>query len=310
VGTGPAAGRRRHDPLPERPRPPAPSSLDLHTHSLRSDGVLTPRALVDAAAAAGVRLLALADHDTLAGYRELVAPGADPLPLELVSAVEINAVARGLDLPDGELHILGYGMDPDDDRFEATIARQRDARRTRFERVVTRLRELGLPIDDQVARLDPSDDDALGRPTIGRCLVEAGHATSVDDAFRRLIGRGGPAYIPREGLGPTEAIDAIRAAGGIAALAHFGEAPARRAIVVELQHAGLRGLEVYYRAFDAPTVAAVGAVATELGLLPTGGSDYHGDTGSYGEQHAALWVPPEVGTGLLEALSTPEGATR
>ena len=101
-------------------------------------------------------------------------------------------------------------MDLDDEAFEATLAAQRAARRVRFERTVARLREIGLPIDDQVARLDPDDDDALGRPTIARALIAAGFATSVEDAFRRLIGWGGPAYVPREGLGPREAIEAIR----------------------------------------------------------------------------------------------------
>ena len=148
-----------------------------------------------------------------------------PAPIELITGVEINALARGIPLQDGELHILGFGMDLDDEAFEAALAAQRAARRVRFERTVARLREIGLPIDDQVAGLDPDDDDALGRPTIARALIAAGFATSVEDAFRRLIGWGGPAYVPREGMGPREAIEAIRDAGGLPVLAHFSEAP-------------------------------------------------------------------------------------
>jgi 3',5'-nucleoside bisphosphate phosphatase len=108
--------------------------------------------------------------------------------------------------------------------------------------------------------------------------------------------------VPRTGLGPVEAIDAIRAAGGLPVLAHFSEAPARVDVLQELVDAGLGGLEVYYRSFDSATVFAVGEVAAALGLAATGGSDYHGDTGTYAEAHAGLWVPPEVGQGLRQRL--------
>src|SRR5207244_3834746 len=134
-------------------------------------------------------------------------------------------LSRGIQLADGELHILGFGMDPDDDTLEAALAQQRAARRQRFERTVARLREIGLGIDDQIAHVDLTRDDALGRPTIGRALIAAGYATSVEDAFRRLIGWGGPAYVQREGMGPRQAIDAIGAAGGVPVLAHFSAAP-------------------------------------------------------------------------------------
>ena len=299
--------RRRHDPLPpagpERVAPPSPSTIDLHTHTTRSDGVMAPAALLAAAAAAGVRLLALTDHDTLAGYREVVATGAVPAGLTLVPGVEINAiVTRDLGLWEGELHILGFGMDAGDAAFEATLAAQRARRRERFERTVARLRELDLAIDGHILDVSASDDDAVGRPTVARALKEAGHAESVDDAFSRLLGWGKPGYVPRSGLGPVEAIEAIRAAGGLAVLAHFGEAPARVEVVRELADAGLGGLEVYYRSFDATTVFAVGEVASALGFVPTGGSDYHGDTSTYAEAHAGLWVPPEVGERLLEGL--------
>jgi len=285
--------------------PPGPSAVDLHTHSTRSDGVLEPGVLVDAAVAVGVRVLALTDHDTLAGYREVVA-GEVPAGLTLVPGVEINAlVTRDLGLWEWELHILGFGMDPDDAAFEAVLVSQREARRVRFDRTVARLRDIGLPIDDQVAALDVGTDDALGRPTIARALMAAGFASSVEDAFSRIIGHGSPGYVRREGLGPESAIAAIAAAGGIPVLAHFREAPARLNVLRELVAAGLRGLEVYYRSFDAPTVEAVGAVARSLGLIATGGSDYHGDLGSYADAHAGLWVPAEVGEVLLRTLGVP-----
>ena len=209
-----------------------------------------------------------------------------PAPIELITGVEINALSRGIALQDGELHILGFGMDLHDEAFEAALAKQRAARRIRFEQTIARLREIGMPIDDQLAGLNPDDDDALGRPTIARALIAAGFATSVEDAFRRLIGWGNPAYVPREGMGPREAIAAILAAGGIPVLAHFSEAPDQVPLLRELKELGLAGLEVYYRTFLPETVAVVAAVAAELGLLATGGSDYHGDLMSYAEAHA------------------------
>lgn len=301
----PPRGRRRHDPhaVREAAAPPQPSTVDLHAHSTRSDGVLEPERLLADVAAAGVTTFSLTDHDTLAGYRELVAAGAVPDGMRLIPGVEINAlVTRDLGLWEGELHILGFGMDPDDDAFEAVLAGQRSARRTRFARTVERLRELGLPIDAQVAELAVGDDDALGRPTLARALIAAGFATSVEDAFERILGHGAPGYIRRAGLEPEGAIAAIRAAGGLPVLAHFREAPTRMDIVRELIDAGLGGLEVHYRSFDAATVEAMAAVASDVGLVATGGSDYHGDVGSYAESHRRLWVPPAIGERLVAGL--------
>lgn len=305
AGQGRRSAARRHDltPPPDPVVPPGPSPVDLHAHSTRSDGVLEPNELLAAVAAAGVRTFSLTDHDTLAGYRALVAERAVPTGVELLPGVEINAVVQDrADLWESELHILGFGMDPDDEVFEAALADQRGRRRQRFERTVTRLRELGRPIDAQLDATPLGSDDALGRPTIARALIAAGFAETVEDAFQRLIGRGCPAYVPRDGLGPAAAIAAIRAAGGLASLAHFREGITKPDVVRELVETGLRGLEVHYRSFDRPTTDAMRGLAGELRLLPTGGTDYHGDTGTYAESHAQLWVPLEVGTDLVASL--------
>ena len=298
-------GRGRRAPLVGRIVPPEPSVVDLHTHTTRSDGLLEPRALVANAAAAGIRTLAITDHDTLAGYRDVVAPGGLQLPagLALIAGVEINAVGGGFDVPDGELHLVGLGVDPDDEPFVQALAEQRGGRRRRFERMTARLRAAGLAVDAQLADLDMTHDDALGRPTLARALVAAGFAVGVQDAFARFVGRGGPGYVPREGLGPLEAIRAIRAAGGIPVLAHFSAAPSRRVLLQELIDAGLGGLEVHHRSFDAATVSAVEAVARDLGLLASGGTDYHGDDESYAEAIAETWVPPAIAAGVLAALA-------
>jgi predicted metal-dependent phosphoesterase TrpH len=299
--------RRRHDDAYDPVIPPGSSTIDLHTHTVRSDGVLEPAALVTAAADAGVRLMAITDHDDLSAYRDLTRPGAVPLPtgLMLLPGVEINCLTTGLpELWESELHVLGLGIDPANEALEATLAEQRERRRVRFDRTLERLRELGLGVDDVAAELGFGEIQSLGRPTVARLLQAKGHVTSVEDGFARLLGRGKPAYIPREGIGPLEAIAAIDDAGGLAVLAHFSEAAERIPVVRELADAGLGGLEVFYRTFDRETVAEVGTVAAELGLVPTGGSDYHGDTGTYAEAHAQLWVPPEVGERLAAALGT------
>jgi predicted metal-dependent phosphoesterase TrpH len=301
---------KRHDPLAPEGRviPPDPSTIDLHAHTDRSDGVLAPVDLVAAAFDAGVRIFALTDHDTLAGYRDTISAGVVPAGMTLLTGVEINAlVTRDIGLWEGELHILGFGMDPGDEAFEAVLMDQRDQRRRRFDRTIARLRELDMPIEAQVSDLRASDDDALGRPTIARALMAAGHASSVEDAFSRWLGHGAPAYIRRDGLEPDGAIRAIVAAGGVPVLAHFREAPTRIELLRELIDVGLAGLEVHYRSFDRETTTAVAEVARRLGLLMTGGTDYHGDLGTYAEAHASLWVPPAVGDRLIGRLDQGAG---
>jgi len=293
----------RHHAGASRFTPPSPSTVDLHTHTLRSDGLLTPTELVGAAAAAGVRLLAITDHDTLAGVREL-RRGVLPARLELVAGIEINTVVEHRDqVMEGEVHVLGLGVDPDDDALEAALSRQRDARRVRFDRMVGKLRDQGVPIDAALEGLPATtDEDALGRPRLARALIKCGYATSVEDAFRQHLSRGRPAYVPRQGLGPREAIRAIRDAGGLASLAHYAEASDHLLWVRALIEMGLNGLEVYYRAYDQETVANLHRIATDLRLVMTGGTDYHGDRETYAEAHAELWFPPQDAPAVFDAL--------
>ncbi len=280
--------------------------VDLHTHSRRSDGVLEPAALVAAAAAAGVRLLALTDHDTLAGVRELLGPGALPLPpgFELVAGIELSTTAGA----DRELHLLGYGLDPDDEGLEARLASLRAERRRRFERIVDRLRAIGFPIDEALAGFDLAAIDALGRPTIARALVAAGHASSVADAFERFLGRGGPAYVPRPKLDPAAAIGLVREAGGFAVLAHPADVLPDDRLLAALAGAGLAGLEVYYRGYSPEVVATLAATARRHRLLATGGTDFHGDDGPYDLAARGIEVPLVVGRRFRTALGLRAGA--
>ena len=285
--------------------PPERSTADFHTHTLRSDGILTPGELVTAAHAAGVKLLAITDHDTLAGVRELRRSGEIPEGLEVVPGIEINTVVAGQDhVGEGEVHVLGIGVDPDDEALEAALAKQRNARRSRFDKMVIRLRDLGAPIDGALDTLpDTTDEDALGRPRIARALIQCGWAESVEDAFQKHLSRGRPAYVPREGLGPRDAIAAIRSAGGIASLAHYAEAPDNVPFMRELIELGLNAMEVHYRAYNLPTVTTLKRIAGELRLLPTGGTDYHGDRETYADAHAQLWLPADIAGGVGSALA-------
>jgi predicted metal-dependent phosphoesterase TrpH len=290
-----------------------PNRIDLHCHTRRSDGVLDPFVLYGQMRDYGMRLVAVTDHDTLAGYLELRAAGLGAVPSsvgpQLIPAVEINSIAdevlerHGLGRDGEELHIVGLGVDPDEPALADTLARQRDGRRRRIELTLRRLAEEGMPVDRELEGLAIAVDDSIGRPHVARALVLAGHAESVDDAFARLIGYGAPGYVPRQGIGTREAIESIRRAGGLPVLAHSPSAPDRPEVIDELQGWGLRGIEVYYRTFASETVERMAAFAQERGLLPSGGSDYHGDTMGYAEAQATTFVPNEVGERLLEAFA-------
>jgi predicted metal-dependent phosphoesterase TrpH len=294
------------EPQPDWPK----NTVDLHTHTDRSDGVMPPADLYAAMAAAGLEVVAISDHDTLAGYRGLrEAIGAGLAGPQLIPAVEINSIAdrelieMGIELEEGELHILGYGVNADDASFEKILEGQRGARKTRLLMIIDALRALGKPIDDQISPILNSDE-ALGRPHIARAMVAAGYVESVQQAFDEWIDRNGPAYVPRQGVHSRTAIDAITAAGGLPVLAHYPAAPEQPQLIKLLMGWGLRGLEVYYRRFTPPNVAKMAALASSLSIVATGGSDYHGDGMTYAEAQATTFVPREVADRLLAATAT------
>lgn len=292
---------------------PLRNRIDLHTHTARSDGVLEPAELYRQMRAWGSTLVAITDHDTLAGVRELLASAqadrAAAMGPRLIVGVEINTLADAevaALLPGSddalELHILGLGVDPDDARLEARLATQRVARRERLERTLDRLDAMGLPVRAHLPT-PPGGIDALGRPHVARALVAAGHALSVDDAFARYLEPGAVAYVRRVGMSTREAIAAIASAGGLPVLAHapwIMEAPA---LLGRLLSWGLGGLEVHYAGWPPEVVDAMAQRAAAHGLLATGGSDFHGDRGDYASAQALVHVPDAVGVALSAALA-------
>jgi predicted metal-dependent phosphoesterase TrpH len=290
---------------------PRRSHIDLHTHTARSDGVLEPTELYAQMRAWGSTLVAITDHDTLAGARELLAAGlgsgSNSGPRILVG-VEINTAVDeevealgGNEERLGELHILGLGVDPHDAPLEAVLAEQRGGRGRRIALTLQRLRDLDMDVEAQLPQVE-GGIESLGRPHVARALVAAGYAESVNDAFARYLVPGMPGYVRRVGIGPRAAIEAIGAAGGIASLAHSPWAPDEPAVMAGLQAWGLRALEVHYHHWDDERIERVGTFADGAGLLRTGGSDYHGDTTNYAEAQTAVYVPEVVGEQLLAKL--------
>ena len=265
-----------------------PARIDLHTHSTASDGLLSPSEFVRRASEAGLTLIGLTDHDTTNGVAEAQAAGA-ALGITVIPGVEINT-----DLPEGqgEAHVLGYYVDVDQPAFQATLAFLRDAREKRGERMVQQLRDQGINVE--WSRVRELAKGTVGRPHVAHALIEAGYATSVSDAFARYLTRGKAGYVSRFRLSPEQAIQLIRSAQGVPALAHpAGVAELAETILPALVQAGLLGLECYYGQYDDATVARLLALANAHDLIPTGGSDYHGPN-IHPTQLGGRWVPPET----------------
>lgn len=246
--------------------------IDLHTHTTASDGRCTPAELVTRARAAGVTVLGVTDHDTVAGC-ETARAACGPAGLEFVPGIEITAIVEGADL-----HVLGYFIDVRSAPLLAFLAGQRRRRMDRVREIVARLSDHGIVLDAD-AIVQPGVDDpakAVGRPWIARALVAGGHVADTNEAFGRWLQRGRPAFVPRLGVGPEEVFARIREAGGIASLAH----PAlvgHDQWIPRYAGAGLDALEAYHSEHDRLTTDRYLALAARLGLAVTGGSDYHGD---------------------------------
>jgi predicted metal-dependent phosphoesterase TrpH len=272
-----------------------PARIDLHTHSTASDGLCSPSELVQRAAEAGLTLIGLTDHDTTNGVAAAQAAGA-PLGVTVIPGVEINT-----DLPEGqgEAHVLGYYLDVDQPAFQDTLTFLRDAREKRGERMVQQLREHGIEVE--WSRVRELAKGTVGRPHVALALIEAGYATDVSDAFALYLTRGKAGYVPRFKLSPEQATLLIRSAQGAPVLAHpAGIVRLAETVLPTLVQAGLLGLECYYGQYDDETVARLLALASQYGLIPTGGSDYHGPN-IHPTPLGGRWVPLETAERLLEA---------
>jgi len=246
--------------------------IDLHTHTDASDGRCTPPELVARAAAAGVTVLGVTDHDTVAGCGAASAACA-AAGVEFVPGIEITAVVEGMDV-----HLLGYFIDVHSRELLAFLAEQRHHRIDRVRQIVARLAGHGIVLDAD-AILRPGLDNpakATGRPWVARALVAGGHVADSNEAFDRWLERGRPAFVPRLGATPEEVVARIHQAGGIASLAHpalIGHDEWLPGLVAT----GLDALEAYHSEHDQSDVDRYLSMAARLGIAVTGGSDYHAD---------------------------------
>jgi len=261
--------------------------IDLHLHTTASDGLLTPEQLVARAAAAGLTIISVTDHDTVAGLSQ-ARPAAAQLGVRLVAGIEITAVELGRDV-----HVLGYFIDPASDTLTAFLRDQRIARQQRVRDIGDRLESLGYAVDvDALLAHAQTRDGSIGRPAIADALVSAGHALDRNDAFARFLGRDKPAFVARQGVCGAEVIAAIHEAGGIASLAH-PVLLCDDALVPVLAAAGLDALEVWHSDHSPEDRSRYRDLAERLGLARSGGSDFHGDGVHRACELGAIALPPE-----------------
>jgi len=253
--------------------------IDLHTHSIVSDGTDPPARIPALAAAAGCSAVALTDHDSLAGLGEARAAAA-AAGVTLVPGCEISCRATGLPGEEGSAHLLVYFVEEGANRLTDELVELRRERFVRNRRLAERLAELGVPVDYDAVVARAGSEEGAGRPHFAQELVARGHVADIDDAFERLLGNGRPAYVPKARLTPADVAEIARDSGGVAVLAHplsLGLPPAKlEQRVRELADAGLAGIEATYARYTPQQRAGLRRMADAAGLVATGGSDYHG----------------------------------
>ncbi len=244
--------------------------FDLHLHTTASDGTDSPRKLVELAAQKGFEVIAITDHDTMSGVDEAQQAGRE-LGVRVISGVEISAGG------DTEVHVLGYAMKHTENLIRV-LEKMRSERSRRMEKMVARLNAIGVPID--LESVTDLAEESVGRAHLARVLVAQGAVKDTKEAFSRYLSPGRPGYVAREKLTVTQAVELIASAGGIPVIAHPGQNHGDMVWMKErfaaLKDAGLRGIEAYHMAHSQQQAICFARIAKELGLLVTGGSDYHG----------------------------------
>ena len=277
------------------------SQVDLHVHSTASDGKLSPSQIIARAAEIGLKVIALTDHDSVDGIiPALEASKAFP-SLTFIPGVEIST-----DLADGEAHILGYFIDYASPELAKTLQKSRDSRSGRGKRMVEKLNALGVKIE--WARVQQiAGDGAIGRPHVAQAMMEKGYIKQFEEAFDKYIGHGGPAYVEREKMTPEEAVSMIVNARGLPVLAHPFTVKDPEAMVISLKKVGLIGLEVYYKDNTPRQTANALLLAKKYGLIPTGGTDFHGIGDGNEVRLGGTEVPMSSAERLIKMAQKPAG---
>ncbi len=249
-------------------------TIDLHTHSNRSDGTDTPTELIENAKAAGLDVVALTDHDTTVGWAEAEV-AAERVGIRLVKGLEVST-----ELEHRSIHLLGYGVDPGYQPLVDELAKVIEGRTGRVPKFVTRFRAIGIEVTEEEILAKVGDADAVGRPHLADVLIDKGVVASRDEAFADYLSPGQPGYVGRYSIPTSDAIGLVKAAGGKAVLAHPWSRGSNKVMtpdrIAELVSAGLDGLEVDHPDHTGEQREALRTIADTLGLVVTGSSDYHG----------------------------------
>jgi len=279
-------------------------SVDLHLHTVASDGLDQPDELVDRVFAAGIRVMSVTDHDTRAA-EPIARDAATRLGMHFISGIEVTSVHQGKDV-----HVLAYGLPHDVAELDQLLADQRRRRIERAQEIGDRLNGLRAPIDISVLieNAGARGGKAIARPQIAAALVAAGHVSSVAEAFERFLGDCSPAYVPHRGASPAEVVSLIASSGGVASLAHPGLLN-RDELIPELIDAGLKCIEAYHSAHSDHIRAHYVSLGERYGLGLTGGSDFHGVGSRRAEFLGRCVLPSESLERLMDLLALASGAS-
>jgi predicted metal-dependent phosphoesterase TrpH len=259
--------------------------VDLHLHTTVSDGRLTPSELVALVASKGLKVVSVSDHDTTDGLAEAYQSAKQYPDLRIIPGIELST-----DIPGDEIHMLGYFIQYDDESFQSILQHFREGRLERGRLMVERLAQHGIHIEwERVQEI--AGEGSVGRPHLALAMVEKGYFKEPKDAFAEYLGRNGLAYVEREKMTPEEGVQMLARVGGVAVLAHPAQLVDLDSKVAQLKAVGLMGMEVHYAMYPPETIQRLADVARRHGLIPCGGSDYHG-LGNTGEPLPGTMGPP------------------
>ena len=247
---------------------------DLHIHTYYSDGVFSPEKIVDTALDVGLEVIALTDHDNVLSYgvaRDYLKKVGKEDKLEIIEGVEINTLYKNY-----EVHILGYFFDENNRDFQKLLKIQQDARVEQTHEIISLLaKKEGIKIKFEAIVKQGADGGSIGRPHIAKAITNAGGTSSVIEAYSKYIHDDSPVYVARKTVSPHDAVEIIYDAGGIPVIAHPHDLDIAESLIKELMNYGLRGIEAYHRKHSPACVEYFSSMAEELGLIVTGGSDFH-----------------------------------
>ena len=274
--------------------------IDLHIHSTASDGSLTPSEILHLAQKLDLGAIAITDHDSLEGSKEAFRAGI-PSPIKFLSGVEISAAYPPFLSGSGSFHILGYGIQLDDNSLNQRLDKLRQARKNRNPEILKLLKKLGYPLTLEEVRREAGEGQ-LGRPHIAHAMINKGYVKTMDEAFERFLGTDKQAYVNKYRIECVEAVQAIREAGGIPVLAHPGlwgikSQNEMNLLVGKLKELGIAGIEVFSPEHTPQQMKSYAELAKHFDLLMTGGTDFHGSMTpgiKMGSGNGDLFIPYEL----------------